>query len=157
MNIFIGTEFTAMKVGQLISLGMVCENGDDFYAEVRYSTPLDSKLASSLPTDWKIAHAPVDPDRVYETAIELMEGARKPDEDVFICAESEIDWLLFCAALSGRVPSWCHPRYIGHEIVVSLRDQYKPRFFDLYALIRAKANRHAYRPATPKKLKRVNE
>jgi hypothetical protein len=147
MNIFVCTEFTPYKGAQLISLGMVCPNGDDFYAEVRYSTPAESALGKMLPIDGgKIAWGLVEPAQLYETAIELLESGRSPDEDVFICVETEIDWLLFCAALGERIPPWCHPNLIWHDIDEALRDQYKPRTFDLYAVNRAKANRYAYRP-----------
>lgn len=44
MQLFIDTEFTAFRDGQLLSLGAVCDNGKEFYAEI-----VDAKRARQAP------------------------------------------------------------------------------------------------------------
>lgn len=148
MHIFIDTEFTDFVQPQLISIGLVSECNQHFYAELnnydlgQYS---DFVKTTVLPQLGKSAELVMDSEKLRR---KLMAWLLQFSElNPVIVYDYSGDWTLFQNAL-GVIPPWLTHKNIYHEI----NDLVLERFFmdtgisEHHALHDAMANRFAHRP-----------
>lgn len=146
MLIFIDTEFTDFKDAELISIGLVTEDGDEFYAEL----PVDQSkcnnfvLTTILPQLGKMPDVRRTPAQLRDKLQQWLEKFQ-PQAPVVICFDYDGDWRLFCAALANEVPSWVSGRNIYKYIDQPTWLMYfiENKLSEHHALNDAKANRHA--------------
>ncbi|MDR9851932.1 3'-5' exoribonuclease [Herbaspirillum huttiense] len=153
-NIFIDTEFTDFLDPQLISIGLVTQSGEEFYAELPYEVRECSEFvkAAVLPLLGYAPHAEMTKDDLYVQMTNWLKLVRPKDQEVFICYDYQTDWDLFYDALDGRVPPWCKRRLVADRINELLRYEYhqKNSLPEHHALNDARANCYAFRePAQP--------
>lgn len=149
MKIFLDTEFTDFIAPQLISIGLAASNGEEFYAEVPYSTELCSTFVKEI----VIPLLGKNPDVVctaHELPIRLitwLKLRKSSNQKLDICFDFQTDWDLFSKALGENVPNWCQPRLIGREINAMLRYDFhkKNQLPQHHALNDAKGIRYAFR------------
>lgn len=151
MNVFIDTEFTDLLEPILISIGMVADTGEEFYAEVPYPdnkcTPFVREAVLPLlgrePNAYfSLSEMP----RRLQTWLEII---RRKDEDIIICFDYSTDWDLFSQVIQYRIPPWVKPKLCGSSFnELLLYDYFKksPSEVQHHALYDARANRYAYRP-----------
>jgi hypothetical protein len=148
-NVFIDTEFTDFLDPQLISIGLVAESGEEFYAELPYDIKACSAFVKEavLPLLGYAPHAEVTMEDLYGEITQWLRIVRPTNEDVFICYDYQTDWDLFYDALDGRVPPWCKRRLVADRINELLRYEYhkQNRLPEHHALNDAKANCYAFR------------
>ena len=148
-NIFIDTEFTDFLDPQLISIGLVTESGEEFYAELPYEVRECSEFvkAAVLPLLGYAPHAEMTKDDLYVQMTNWLRLVRPKGQEVFICYDYQTDWDLFYDALDGRVPPWCKRRLVADRINELLRYEYhqKNKLPEHHALNDARANCHAFR------------
>jgi hypothetical protein len=150
MNVFLDCEFTDFIDTHLISLGMVSEYAEEFYAEVPYPDAACSPFVREavLPLLGQIPHSYFTRDNLRMEIIKWLEIVRRNNEEVFICVDYQGDWDLFCDALDYRVPPWCHFKLVADEInELMLYHFFKSNQLpEHHALYDARANCYAYRP-----------
>jgi len=151
-NVFIDTEFTDFLDPQLISIGLVAETGEEFYAELPYDIKACSAFVKEavLPLLGYAPHAEASKDEMYEKITQWLSVVRPAGEDVFICYDYQTDWDLFYDVLDGCVPPWCKRRLVADRINEALRYEYhkKNALPEHHALNDAKANRYAFSEPT---------
>lgn len=152
LNIFIDTEFTDLLNPMLVSLPLVAESGEEFYAELPYEVSQWSEFVRQLVLPL-LTHDPVAQMTFDEVSRRLYDWLRlvKPrNDDVVICFDAEVDLRLFKEALHERLPDWCVPRLVDTEIVELLRYGYHEMtgLPEHHALNDAKANCYAFRERT---------
>ena len=109
MRVFIDTEFTNFKSMHLISIGMVSDSGEEFYAETVFPINACSDFVREVVLPQLGRH----PDRIFnrqQLSIELLRWlsfVRPSDGDVEICFDFYADGDLLVAALSEPLPGWC--------------------------------------------------
>jgi len=148
MLIFIDTEFTDFKNPELISIGLVTDDGEhDFYAElpVNLAKCNDFVLTTVLPQLGKVAGAQCAIDKLDDrlrTWLSKFED-RAP---VTICFDYSGDWHLLCRAMNYEIPEWIAMKNIYAYIDPLLYQTFfiDNQLTDHHALNDAKANRHAY-------------
>ncbi|WP_343725816.1 hypothetical protein [Herbaspirillum huttiense] len=152
-NVFIDTEFTDFLDPQLISIGLVTESGEEFYAELPYDIKACSAFVKEavLPLLGYAPHAEVAMEDLYGKITQWLRIVRPTNEDIFICYDYQTDWDLFYDALDGRVPPWCKRRLVADRINELLRYEYhkQNRLPEHHALNDAKANCYAFREVPP--------
>lgn len=152
-NVFIDTEFTDFVDPQLISIGLVAQSGEEFYAEVPYEVRECSEFvkAAVLPLLGYAPHAEMTMDDLYVQMTNWLRLVRPKDEDVFICYDYQTDWDLFYDALDGRVPPWCKRHPVADRINELLRYEFhrKNKMPEHHALNDARANCYAFRELPP--------
>jgi hypothetical protein len=150
MKVFLDTEFSNFEQPSLISIGLLTEKGDTFYAEMpaatylqRCSTFVVDAVLPQLGRDPSAFCAPADLARRLESWLNHV----RDGQNVKICVDYWTDWNLVCAALGFRIPDWCSVRNVYRDI-----DELKRQDFYLqndvaehHALHDACANRFAYR------------
>lgn len=149
LNVFIDTEFTDLLNPQLISLALVAESGEEFYAELPYDIRACSVFVRQVVLPL-LDHDPVARMTEGELLRRLNDWLRlvKPrNDDVVICFDAAIDWALLNGALNGQLPTWCVPRLVDDRISELLRHDYhtKNGLPEHHALNDAKANCYAFR------------
>lgn len=148
MLIFIDTEFTDFKDAELISIGLVTEDGnDEFYAElpVDQSKCNDFVLTTILPQLGKTPDVRCTPAQLKIKLLQWLERVHG-DGDIVICFDYKGDWRLFCTALSNDVPPWIGGRNIYQYIDQQAWLMYfiENKVAEHHALNDARANRHAF-------------
>ncbi len=149
MLIFIDTEFTDFMNMELISIGLVTDDGQhEFYAElpVKHSKCTDFVVNTVLPL---LGQAPGAQCTRQELKKRLMQWLRQfAHQSPTICFDYSGDWQLLCAALDHEIPKW-----LGKQNIYSNLDQERLEMFFIqhgldehHALNDAKANRYAYNP-----------
>lgn len=148
MRIFIDTEFTDFENPELISIGLVTEDGQhEFYAElpVNYSKCNDFVLAIILP---QLGKGPDAQCGIDELCIRLKNwivqfACMAP---ITICYDYDGDWTLFCKAMDNNIPIWLRGKNIYRYIDQTALQMFfiEHRISDHHALNDAKANRHAF-------------
>jgi hypothetical protein len=153
IKIFIDTEFTDFIDPQLISIGLVSEFGEEFYAEVPYPAAACSEFVRDtvIPMLGKELTTQVSQDELYLRMSNWLRIVRPKDEVLEICYDYQTDWDLFHKALDGRIPNWCAPRLVADRINELLRFDYheKNALPEHHALHDARANRYAFRELPP--------
>lgn len=151
-KIFIDTEFTDFIDPALISIGMVAQTGEQFYAEVAYSERDCSEFVRKevIPLLGIIPDAQCGDGDLHEKITSWLKLV-KPREDIEICFDFETDWHLFARALDDRIPSWCKPRLVSRNINELLRYKFHKdnNVPEHHALYDAQANKYAFRERPP--------
>jgi hypothetical protein len=109
MQLFLDTEFTLIAEGRLISLGLVAQTGEEFYAELPVTTRWSEFTRDVvLPLLGRGPHAECADD--YELRMRLLNWLNivKRKEPMEICYDLELDWKYFETVL-GTVPDYCIP------------------------------------------------
>lgn len=153
LKVFIDTEFTDFLDPYLISLGLVAETGEEFYAEVPYEDRHCSPFVREavLPLLQNTPDVCLTIDELFIQMSNWLRLVRPSNEDILICYDYQLDWDLFVDVLDGQVPAWCRPLLVGREINELLRYEYhkKNNLPQHHALNDARANRYAYRERPP--------
>ena len=148
MLIFIDTEFSDFINTKLISIGLVSQCDNKFYAEL----PIERKDCSDfvkdvvLPQLGKIEGAQCTLKELKVRLIRWLEQFKNEDEPTIICYDYDGDWTLFCSALSDGVPTWIR----GVNIYRYINDLKQELFWmeskltEHHALHDAMANRFAF-------------
>jgi hypothetical protein len=125
-KIFIDTEFTDFIDTQLISIGMVADSGEVFYAEVPYEDRICSVFVREvvMPLLGKAPNSACSSEDLGNLLITWLKLVRYRDAEVEICFDYQTDWDLFYDSLNGQIPSWCHPRRVGRNINELLRYEF---------------------------------
>lgn len=150
MFAFLDTEFTNLQAPSLISLGLVTQNGEEFYAEVPFPRAECSEFVRDivLPLLGREEHAACEDDYELRTRLLTWLTLVKPRTPMVICYEAGEDWKLMERAL-GAVPDFCQPRLLKSNEVNCLMQW---DFFDRsglpehHALYDARALRAGFRP-----------
>jgi hypothetical protein len=153
MLIFLDTEFTDFLDPKLISIGMVADSYEEFYAEVPFpwheASDFVRETVLPLLNQYPHAYCPVPDLRLR--LMTWLEIVRRSGEDVEICIDYQTDWDLFAEALDHRVPPWCKPRRVGREINELLLYSFHKNsgLPEHHALYDAQAARYAFRERPP--------
>lgn len=149
LNVFIDTEFTDFIDTQLISIGLVAETGEEFYAEVPYDIQECSEFvkAAVLPLLGYAPGAEMTKDGLYVKMMQWLRIVRPADSEIYICYDYQTDWDLFYDVLDGQVPNWCKKRLVADRINELLRYEYHQNnaLPEHHALNDARANCYAFR------------
>lgn len=149
LKVFIDTEFTDFINTNLISIGMVAETGEEFYAEVPYpeNECSDFVRVAVIPLLGREPNAACEFDQLRGRVLTWLEIVRLGNEPMEICFDYQTDWDLFVDALDYRVPEWCQPRLVASNINELLLYSYqKQSGLPLHhALYDARANQYAFR------------
>ena len=151
MKLFCDTEFTDFIDCELISIGIVDENGREFYAEV---TDFARERCSGFVVETVLPLLGQYPDGLvlnkYQTAHALMQWLEPYREGgATVCVDYQTDWDLFCDLLAGSsvmefvtgLMIW--PDLDQQRIEDWWAETQFPRHMALYD---ARANRHGYDP-----------
>lgn len=118
MQIFLDTEFTNFIDTDLISIGMVAETVQDFYAEVFY--PDDH--CSAFVREAVIPHLNVSPDvlvarpNLKQLILDWLLVLRPSgDGCIHVCYDYDADWALLEDALELEIPDWLVGINIGSQ------------------------------------------
>lgn len=148
LKVFIDTEFTDPINTGLISLGIVAETGEEFYAEVPYleAECSDFVRMAVIPLLGKVPDAACTFEELGGRILSWLETVRRDAKGVEICFDYQTDWDLFVDALDYQAPEWCQPRLIRSHL-----DQRRLHEFHHenalpkhHALYDAKANKFAF-------------
>lgn len=92
-NVFIDTEFTDFLDPRLLSIGLVAETGEEFYAELPYDIKACSAFVKEavLPLIAHAPHAEVAMEDLYGKITDWLRIVRPANEDVFICYDYQTD------------------------------------------------------------------
>lgn len=149
LKIFIDTEFTDFIHTSLISIGMVAESGEEFYAEVPFpeNECSDFVRVAVLPLLGKEPHAACEFEQLRGLILSWIEIVRPRGEEIEICFDYPTDWDLLVDALDYRLPEWCRPRLISANIneLLLYSFQKETGLPSHHALYDARANRYAFR------------
>lgn len=149
MNVFIDTEFTDLMEPILISIGMVADTGEEFYAEVPYPdnkcTPfVREAVIPFLGRDPNAYCSLIEMPRRLQTWLEIV---RITNEDVIICFDYSTDWDLFAQVIQYRIPLWVKKKLCPSDFNELLLYEYFQKNPEQHnAICDARANRYAYRP-----------
>ncbi|MEC5218690.1 hypothetical protein RCH09_003664 [Actimicrobium sp. GrIS 1.19] len=144
MKIFIDTEFTDPIDIDLISIGLVAEDGREFYGE---RDDFDVGLANTfvrafvlplLRADGAlVASKPALRDAIGAWLAQFDDGSR-----VSICFDNVVDWAMLSDLFDKAPPAWLHSRNIRDYIDWPMRQRYfeQTRFPEHHALYDARAN-----------------
>lgn len=153
LNVFIDTEFTDFLDPQLISIGLVAQTGEEFYAELPYDVRACSAFVKEavLPLLGYAPHAEMSKDVLYGELTNWLRLVRPTGKEIFICYDYQTDWDLFYEVLDGRVPSWCRRRMVADRINELLRYEFhqQNKLPEHHALNDARANCYAFRELPP--------
>ncbi len=148
-KIFIDTEFTDFIDIHLISIAMVAQSGEEFYAEVPYPDSSCNAFVREtvIPLLGRIQDTSCAVEDLCVKMTTWLRIVRPLEEDVEICFDYQSDWDLFSSALDYRVPPWCQARMINRNINELLRYKFHKdnNLPEHHALYDAQANRYAFR------------
>jgi hypothetical protein len=149
LKIFLDTEFTDFFRPQLISIGMVADSGEEFYAEIPYpdSECSDFVRETVIPLLGRFPHAICSKDELPVKLRTWLELVRAQWDHIELCVDSQTDWDLLINALEYQVPKWCGQTFVGNSIEEQLRCDFyrKNKLPEHHALYDAMANRYAFR------------
>lgn len=149
MLVFTDTEFTTFVDPQLISIGMVADSGEEFYAEVPFPHAACSIFVREtvIPLLNQYPHAYCPLPELPQRLMTWLQIVRRSGEEIEIGIDFQTDWDLFVQALDYRVPAWCRMRRVAQNInELLLTDFYKKTGVpEHHALYDAQANRYAFR------------
>jgi hypothetical protein len=153
MNIFLDTEFTDMvRDKELISIGLVADSGEEFYAElpVDQSRCSDFVLANVLPHLGQYPGASCPVSELSTRLRTWLNIVRRKREDIVICSDSETDWNFFCQAFDAKLPPDIKSRMVSDNLHHLLQFEFyeKNQLPEHHALYDAQANRYAFREPT---------
>ncbi|BBB62230.1 hypothetical protein UNDKW_3957 [Undibacterium sp. KW1] len=148
-KIFVDTEFTDFLDLHLISLGLVSDASEEFYAEVPFPDASCSAFVREavIPLLGRITDAAMSKDSLCEQLLAWLSAVRPENTDIEICYDYQTDWDLFIDAIDYQVPAWCHPHLIASNIDEVLKYEFYKKY-DLpqhHALYDARANLAAFK------------
>lgn len=147
-RIFIDTEFTDFLDLHLISIGLVSDTGEEFYAEVPFPDASCSAFVREavIPLLGKMPGAAMSKDSLCEQLLAWLFVVRPENTDIEICYDYQTDWDLFIDALDYQVPVWCRPRLVASVINEVLKYEFykKQGLPQHHALYDARANLTAF-------------
>lgn len=165
MKVFLDTEFTNFINTDLISIGMVAENGLKFYAE---RSDYEKAWCSDFVKDVVLPQLGKHPNLVYQRPrlkqevlhwLRQFQNPEPLEEQVIICYDYIGDWQLFTDLLDENVPEWIRGRNIYNNINNLALEIFwmESKLQDHHALHDAMANQFAFRerPEPPNPLKLV--
>lgn len=163
LNVFLDTEFTNFIDTDLISIGMVAQTGEEFYAEVPYPDAACSPFVREVVVPL-LDREPMSfssKPNLHRRILNWLTIVRPPNNrEVRICYDYDTDWSLFAdvfvdpiaglssSQLSSRIPGWIQHANVNRDVnALMLWDFYKQNQLpEHHALNDARALRHAYRP-----------
>jgi len=149
LKIFLDTEFTDFIHPSLISIGMVAETGEEFYAEIPYPDAECSAFVREavIPLLEKSPNDSCSKEALSGRLVEWLTAMNVQHGVLEICFDFQTDWDLFIDALDYRVPTWCGQKNVNQHINELLCYEYhkKNDLPEHHALYDARANRFAYR------------
>jgi len=147
MYIFLDTEFTDFVAPSLISIGLVTESGQQFYAErndVDLSCCSDFLKIVVLPKLGRFPRRIVDSTQMAEQLVAWVSqfACQQPT----IVYDFHVDWTLFVEALGRDVPPWLAHRNVDDQIDDLAREWFfvESGLDDHHALNDALANRAGF-------------
>ena len=147
MIIYLDTEFTNFVSPALISMGLVAESGEEFYAErndLDLSTCTHFVKAVVLPKLGRFPDRILDSGQLRDqlTAWLSQFALREPT----IAYDFDVDWVLFGEAMGGEIPSWLCNKNVDDQIHDLAREWFyvENGLDDHHALHDARANRAAF-------------
>ncbi|MFZ6731190.1 hypothetical protein ACO0LG_04620 [Undibacterium sp. Ji42W] len=147
-KIFIDTEFTDFFDLHLISIGLVSDEVEEFYAEVPYPDASCSAFVREavIPLLGKIPGAAMAIDSLCQQLFAWLSAVRPENSDIEICYDYQFDWDLFIDAIDYQVPAWCRRRLIASNINEVLKYEFymKHGLPQHHALYDARANLAAF-------------
>lgn len=148
MLVFLDTEFTDFLDPRLISIGMIADTGEIFYAEVPFPDAACSAFVREavIPLLKQYPHAYCPFTEIGTRITAWLEIIKPSGENIEICIDYQTDWDLFADALENRVPPWCKQRHVGRNINELLRYSFHKNnnLRQHHALHDAQANRYAF-------------
>lgn len=149
MLIFMDTEFTGFTDTQLISIGLVTQTDQQFYAELN---DFDVWRCSDFVKEVVLPQLGKKPTRVMSMA-QLREKltawlTQFAQHHPVICYDFDGDWTLFKQVMQDDIPSWLENK----NVYAKINDLVVEQFFlhsglsDHHALHDALANKFSYRP-----------
>lgn len=152
MNVFLDTEFTDLLEPILISLGMVSQQGEEFYIEVPYPDQKCTAFVREavLPLLGKDPRAICEQGQAKDRILTWLKSVRSDAGDVYVCVDYEADWELLCEALDYEPPHWLRRKMIRQNLDQILLYEFhiQTGLPQHHALHDAKANQYAYCPDT---------
>ena len=155
LNVFLDTEFTNFIDTDLISIGMVAQTGEEFYAEVPYPDAACSPFVREVVVPL-LDREPLSFCSKPELGRRMLNWLNivrpRSDSDICICYDYETDWCLFADAFDdqilSRMPRWIQHANVNRNVNAMMQwDFYKQHHLrEHHALNDAGALRHAYRP-----------
>lgn len=148
-RIFLDTEFSNFENPQLISIGMCIDSGGEFYAEM----PVPYEACSQFVKDHVLIHLDKGSENKCATKeilvgrmAEWLSVMHREFNNVEICVDFELDWVLFKWALNDVVPDWCRYRLIFAHLNEERRRKYyvQNNLPEHHALYDARANQYAF-------------
>lgn len=155
-RIFIDTEFTDFLDLHLISIGLVSDAGEEFYAEIPFPDASCSAFVREavIPLLGKRPGASMSRGGLCQTLFAWLSTVRPVNSGVEICYDYQTDWDLFIDATDYQVPAWCHPRLIASNINEVLKYEFykKHELPQHHALYDARANLAAFQESAEDRL-----
>ena len=150
MNVFIDTEFTDLFEPILISIGMVSDTGEEFYAEVPYPDYKCSAFVREavLPLLRIEPQAPFTLTEMPTAMLKWFDVLRRQSETIYLCFDYQTDWDLFIDIMQYDIPTWIKPNLCGSKFDERRIDEYfrnHPGETRHHSLYDARANKYAYR------------
>lgn len=125
MILFLDTEFTDFAAPDLISIGLVAEDGREFYAE---RSDFDRANCSGFVKKAVLPRLAGTPDAV-RTRDQLREDLAswlsqlRSATQTLVAFDYAGDWTLFCDALGGSAPAWLEPLPVGELLAENLPER----------------------------------
>ena len=150
MLVFFDTEFTKFHNPMLLSVGLVADTGEEFYAELPYKAWECGEFTRDvvLPLFGREPDAACEDVYALQTRLLTWLTLVKRRDTLFLCYGADVDWELLEPVL-GRVPAFCQPRQLySNETNELMRWDFFQRsgLPEHHALYDARALKHAYRP-----------
>lgn len=152
LRVYIDAEFTDFVEMHLISLGVVADTGEEFYAELN-DYPQDAcntfVQESVVPLLGQVTTAVMSRQELRDRLFVWLDTLRQKTKTVIVCYDFFGDYALFVEAL-GAAPDWLRADNIRDRLDPSAHDQYWNEFGMTrhYALHDARALRCAYHRKT---------
>jgi len=146
--IFLDTEFTSFESPKLISIGLAASTGEDFYAEVPFSTtsvsPFVRDVVIPLLNQDSDAYCQFDE---LNVRIRNWLTVVRTGVEIVLCFDSEYDEILFRSIFDGYPPRSLRFRNVDGNINELLRHEFhvKNMLPEHHALNDAMAMRYAFR------------
>lgn len=146
--IFLDTEFTSFESPKLISLGLAAATGENFYAEVPFSTTLASPFVHEVVMPL-LNHDSTAYCQLNELHLRLLNWFTvvRTNSEVVLCFDSNYDEILFRTIFDGYPPKFLRFRNVDGNINELLRHEFhvKNMLPEHHALNDAMAMRYAFR------------
>nr|WP_230029426.1 3'-5' exoribonuclease [Massilia sp. Bi118] len=146
--IFLDTEFTSFESPELISLGLAASTGEDFYAEVPFSTTSVSPFVHEVVIPL-LKQNSADYCKFDELHVRILNWLTvvRTGVEIVLCFDSQYDEILFRTIFDGYPPQFLRFRNVDRNINEFLRHEFhvKNMLPEHHALNDAMAMRYAFR------------